>query len=348
MSSVNSDSDHEHKYENEYQNENEYQDENEHQDDNGHKDEQQSNNGCQDEKKNQHKRKPGRPCKQVKKPLMPRNGITKFPTNPEHFIEMVYDKPMILKKIFQFFKQLATTKVQIIFKPTEIILYCVDHLEKSMVYVKLDAKRLNHYYCQEELDVGMSCKDIELIFNTIDKEYTSIVILSNQATMQRNIMFVLENDIQADETHIVDLISQYSRCKENEFLDIDYMIKFKFSGHVFKKTINDIKTMSNQLSIRQEDEGHNLLFEYFTKNKKTHSQHKFKNSSKIQLDSKLKRGDSFRVDIKIDYIKPISSAQIADEINILVDENKKFMTISIIDDIAEIKTLTEIIDERTI
>jgi hypothetical protein len=134
---------------------------------------------------------------------------------------------------------------------------------------------------------------------------------------------------------------------EHEFNDEDYTIKFQLPSKYFKKTINDIKTMSSQLSITQEDSDSPLVFEYLTNNKKIQSKHTVKDGNKIKLQSDLAAGDSFRIDVKIDHIKPISATQIADEILILVDENKAFMTKAYIDDGAiEIKTLTDIIDER--
>jgi hypothetical protein len=134
---------------------------------------------------------------------------------------------------------------------------------------------------------------------------------------------------------------------EEDFIDEGYTIKFQLPSKYFKKTIGDIKTMSSQLSITQEDMESPLVFEYLTPNKKIQSKHTVKDSNKIKLVSELAAGESFRVDVKIDYIKPISAAQIADEVIIMTDENKAFMTKAFIDNEAiEIKTLTEIIDDR--
>ena len=106
--------------------------------------------------------------------------------------------------------------------------------------------------------------------------------------------------------------------------------------------------MSSELYITQEDLNSPLIFEYLTPNKKIQSKHTVKNNEKIKLQSGLTEdSESFRVDIKIDYLKPIASSQIAEEVAILVDENKYLMTKSYIDNkTVEIKTLTEIIDER--
>jgi len=294
------------------------------------------------------KKGPGRPRKTPKKEPIPRKGISKHPANPDSFIEVLYDQPIVIKKIFQFFKAIAAAQIQIIFRPKDIIFYAVDHLEKSRIRVKIDATKLNNYYCRDILDVGVSTKEMELILNKIDKEYSCIILLSDISSTQRNITLVLENDIQIDEMHRIELIGQYNKM-ENErlFIDEDYTIKFEFPSKYFKKTINDIKTMSLQLSITQEDSESPIVFEYLTENKRIQSKHTVKDGKKIKLESYLSDDKSFRVDVRIDYIKPIAASQIADEIKILVDENKSFMTIAYIDDGSiEIKTLTEIIDER--
>jgi hypothetical protein len=294
------------------------------------------------------KKGPGRPRKIPKKEPIPRKGISKIPSSDNGFIEFIYDMPLLIKKMFQHYKALAVAQIQVIFRPKDIIFYAEDHYQKSKSYIKIDATKLNHYYCRDILDIGVQSKDMELILNKIDKEYSSLILMSNIESTQRIITILLENDMQIDETHSIDIINPLHKMEnEEEFIDEDYAIKFQFPSKYFRKMINDIKTMSTQLSITQEDNESPLVFEYLTANKKIHSKHTVKNSKKIKLESNLLDGDSFRVDIRIDYIKPISASQIADDVQIFVDENKAFMTKAIIDNgTVEIKTLTEIIDER--
>lgn len=296
------------------------------------------------------KKGPGRPRKTPKKEPIPRKGISKNPTNADDFIEVLYDNPPVLKKIFQFFKALAASHIQIIFRPKHIIFYTEDHHETSKIKITVDCSKLNHYYCKSELSIGISARDMELIMNKVDKEYNSIILLSTVGSTQRNITLILENDMEIDEIHTIDVIAagQYKKMEnEVEFTDEDYMIKFELPSRYFRKTINDIKTMSGTLSIVQEDSESPLVFEYMTTNKKIQSKHPVKKPEKIKLQSNLSNDDSFRVDVSISYLKPISASQIADDIQIFVDENKNFMTKSYIDDgTIEIKTLTQIIDER--
>ncbi len=294
------------------------------------------------------KRGPGRPPKTQKKDPIPRKGVSRSPHDSNNFVEFLYDQPVVMKKIFSFFKSVAASEIQILFRPRDIIFYAIDHNGKTRIRIRVDAEKLNHYYCRDVLDVGISQKEMEMILNKVDKDYSSMVILSDNTTTRRNLTIVFENDIRIDELHRIDLIASYNKMEdESAFIDEEYMIKFNFPGKYFKKTVSDIKSMSSQLSITQEDNDSPLIFEYLTENKRIQSKHTVKDSSKIKLVSNLDDGESFRVDVCIDYLKPISSSQIADDINILVDENKAFMTKSYIDGgTIEIKTLTEIIDER--
>ncbi len=131
-------------------------------------------------------------------------------------------------------------------------------------------------------------------------------------------------------------------------MDEDYTIQFKYPKQIFLgKTIADIKTMTSRMCITQETSDDQLEIGYRSKNKKTRSKHTARDPSRISLTSKLCPGETFRVDVMVQYIKPISSAQVADDIWLLVDENKLIMTKALIDDgTIEIKTLTEIIDGR--
>jgi hypothetical protein len=302
-------------------------------------------------KKNQKlkvKKGPGRPRNKPKKEPMPRNGISPTPSTENALVELVYDSPLLIKKLIAFFKLLATEHIQIIFRPTEIIIYAQEHNNKSKIYVKIDSKKLNHYYCKQIMDIGIASKDIESILNTVDKDYNSIIIVSNIASQNKNITIILENEMYTDETYIIDLIGQYDHLEnEHKFIDEDYTIQFEWTGKYFRKKINDIKTFASQFCISQKNISSDIEIGYTSLNKKIQSRHLIKDSSKIKLKSKLKNDDSFRVDLKVDYIKPIASAHIADNILILADENKLFMTKSYIDNMTiEIKTLTEIIDLR--
>lgn len=303
-----------------------------------------------DEKKVQAptKLRPGRPRKNPPRVPKPKNGIVEAPSDGVHFIEFLYDKPLVFKKLWQFFKLMAVDKIQINFTKTAIFMWCHDHHKKSHMRVKINCSEVNHYYCEEDLEIGLLCKNPELVMNTIDKTCNSILFLSTQDNIQKNIQIVLKNDIDFEEVHKIELIGEYDRTEDNEkFMDEDYAIKFKLPGKYFKKMISDIRSFSDQATIKQDGCDEPLTFEYVKHDKKIKSLHVAKNSKSIALQSSLDEDDTFRTSFKVDYVKPISSAVLSEHIEIYADENKPLMfTIQMDDKAVEMKILTDIIDNR--
>jgi hypothetical protein len=295
------------------------------------------------------KKKPGRPRKTPLKQPRPRNGIVLNPKDDNNYIEFLYDKPLLFKKIWQYFKLMAVDKIQIIFRKTEIIFWSEDHHKKSKMRFKIDVNNVNHYYCSSDLDIGVFCKNPELIMSTIDKTYNSIIFLSKKQNIQKDIRIILNNDIEIDESHKVELIGDYKKIENEERFtcDNEYQIKFNLPGKYFKKMISDIRTFSDEITIRKDSELDPLIFEYSKGDKKIISYHIVQNTKNIKLVSKLQSNESFRVSFKIDYVKPISSAMLSENITIFAHENKPLLFYINMDKNAiELKILTEIIDNR--
>jgi hypothetical protein len=294
------------------------------------------------------KKRPGRPRKNPIRTPKPRNGIVSEPSDKRHFIEFLYDKPLVFKKLWQFFKLMAVNNIRFLFTKENIIMWCSDHHGKSHIRVQINCNEVNHYYNKDELDIGLLCKNPELIMATIDKTYNSILFLSKEDSTQKNIRIVLKNDIDIEESHTIELIGDYDRVDDDEkFLDENYAIKFKLPGKYFKKMVSDIRSFSDQVAIKQDGPDEPLIFEYDKSDKKIKSSHTIKNSKLISLQSALGEDDTFRTSFKIEYVKPISSAVLSENIEIYADENKPMMFIIQMDDRAiEMRILTNIIDDR--
>lgn len=289
--------------------------------------------------------KPGRPRKSPQKETIQKMGIQLTPLEADDFVEFLYDKPTSFKTIFQFLKNMAAVNVQILFRKSDIIFYAIDHYKKSRIYIRFDATKLNHYYQRDLLDIGVSSKEVQKIMNMADKEYVSIAIFSKLGHVQKSILFVLDNDIKIREENTVEIIAAYEKMdNESLFTDEDYTLKFDLQGKFFKKMITDIRTMSKEMSIIQDNIQSPLKFSYTIASQKIKSDRVVKDANKINLVSKLKNDDSFRVDIVLEYIRAISASQLSNRITIMVDEKKPLMTKAILDDGAiEIKVLTDIV-----
>lgn len=294
-------------------------------------------------------KKVGRPKKYPEKIPEPKNGISNVPKDPINYVEFLYDHPMGLKKLWQFFKLLAVDKIQVNFTNENIFIRCHDHHKKSHIRVKIDCSKINHYYCKEELEIALLSKNPELVMKTIDKTCSSISFYSSDDNSQKNINISLKTHLDFEKIHKIELIGDYDRVDDDEkFLDENYMIKFTLPCDYFKTMISNIKKFSDQVSILQNGPEEYLIFEYIKKDKKIKSVDVAKNSKLINLESNLQEDETFRVSFKVDYVKPVSSSELTKNIQILADENKPLMFIANMDEAIEIKILTNIIDNRNI
>lgn len=291
-------------------------------------------------------RKPGRPPHVRPQQPKIKKGVVTDPSDESHYMEFLHDKPLVFKKLFAFFKEMAVSKVHIAFMKNNITIYSSDHHGKNHIRVNINCNNIDHYYVKKDLDVGILCKNLELIMKTIDKNYSSICLISQTTHIQKEIRIIFKNKLEIEENHKIELIGQYNKNDNDQrFVDDDYKIKFKLDCKYFKKMITDIKSFSEQVTIRKDGPEDNLIFEYSTSNKKIKSSYIIKNEKKIDLQDNTGE-EPFRTSFVVGYVKPISSALLSDTIEIYADENKPLKFIIQMDESIDVVILTDIIDNR--
>ncbi len=306
-------------------------------------------------KPEKNKRPPGRPRKNAPRIQINKIGIVEKPANEDAVVEFIYDKPENFKKIISAFKAISAVNIQMLFKPNELIMFAKDHHKKTNLYVKILGSKMNHYYCKNTIDMGITLSEMERIFNKIDKTYYTLIISVSEESTSKNIEFTFEHEMSINQIHTIDLIDHNtydhlnanSNQLEEEFIDEDYTINFEYPGKFFKKTINDINSNSEHISFVQNDMYSYMCIKYVSFNKKTHSEHQMKDPKKIKFVSKLKNDENFIVKLKVELLKPVSAVYNDNDVKIYIDENKKFMTKSTLDNGAiEIKTTTDITEKK--
>jgi len=209
---------------------------------------------------------------------------------------------------------------------------------------------MNHYYCKSEFDIGLRCKDLELVLSKIDKTNNEILILSQEHYSQKNLIIILTNTINIDEEHKIELLGIYPKFDDDPLFEkYDYEIKFRLPGKYFKKMIIDIKSFSDVVSICQEDRDSSLKFEYMTFNKKIESKNIVNDNTSISYETTLKPDDSLRIAFNVDNVKPIASSTLSEYVDIFCNENKPILFYLENDNGAfKAKILSNIIDDRVL
>jgi hypothetical protein len=289
------------------------------------------------------KRNPGRPKKQVIKKVVAKEGIVQLPMNFAlkdtqsslvNAIEVVYDNPVIFKKIFHLFKVMGVETIRILFDKELIKMYGLDHLKKSSIYVKIFGSRINRYYCEEPLEIGCNTIKANEIMSTLNKDHGQIIIATNRQYKRSKITLILANDpLEEDgvDNIEIDTVEPYDWQIERDLeKEAYYPIKFTVSSKYFKRKISDFNKSCDILRI--EKNGHELLnFSYNHSDKRGDHHTYFKNPGKINLISMIEEDEIFSTSVFLEYIKLFSSSLIADDIQISADKENDLIFTAVLD-----------------
>ncbi len=294
------------------------------------------------------KKGPGRPRKFPKKESAPRRGIALTPQQRGNFLEVVYDQPAIMKKVFLFFKAISASEFQIVFQPGKFCIYGYDHYQKSRVKCEFNAAKLNHFYCQDNVDLGINCLEFNKLIDVADKDSLKVCIYSTIQNIQKEVQVTVINDDDFNNCFRLQLIALKKRMTQieiSEFDDNDYTITMDMKTRRFKKIISDLRSISDKMSVEQEHPDAEIYMSCQASNKKTEQTIEFKNKKSIR--SVLAANETFHVDILTDHLKQISSSIPSEEITLMFHEKKKIKTRSVLDGgTIIIETLTSIITDQ--
>jgi hypothetical protein len=289
------------------------------------------------------KKRPGRPKKHIEKKVISRDGIVNEPLNKDkelvsplsvHVVELLYDNPLLLKKIFHLFKTMNVSSIRVLFHYKSVRMYAIDHLEKSQVYIKIFGKKMNRYYCEEPLEISFSPTNIEKISQTFTKDHSQFIIAIDRQYKRSKVCVIVSNDeIDDDSVYKIDTetVDPYDWTIENELKhEISYPIKFELPAKYFKRKVADCGPLCDILRI-EKNGGECLRFSYNFKDK--HGEHStyLKNSGKINLISAIEENDIFSTSIYLEHIKHFSSALIAEEIHISADKERNLIFTAYLD-----------------
>jgi hypothetical protein len=280
------------------------------------------------------KRSVGRPRLLQKIDPLPKLGIVEEPQSNDNLIELSYDNVNIFKKLFSLLKLMNVKEINIQFHTNYTKIYGIDHLEKNLINIKIEATKLNHYYCEHPINITLDPKNLDKITQKIDKNYDLFSIILKKNSYRNHLIIILNNKmLSIDESHIINLIENDSELNQLYDRTVDYNLyplKFELPGKYFKKLINDISTFSDLFTIEKVN-NNPLRFIYKNINNTIKGYNICKDHAKLKLESTLTADDIFSVSIRIDYIKALSNSLLSDNIKIYADKENDIIFNLLID-----------------
>lgn len=282
------------------------------------------------------KRRVGRP-RSVKPdpPAATRRGIVAEPVVEEHALEMVYDIPVNLKKIFTLFKLMDTRDVKMEFRLSCVRISGAGHLKHNFIDLTIDSSRLSQYFCRHNIIMVIDQKNLEKVIQKIDKSYSSIHFIAKQDSYMKELFVVLNDDAQGvKEYHTISLLESSNASDDTGVSSlpyINYPLSFTLPSKYFKKVISDISKFSKDFTIER-SAGVPLSFPYDSNSKTIDVNHVFTNADIFKISSTLSENEFLSTSVRIEYIQSLATALLSDYINVFVDKENMMVFKTTVDD----------------
>lgn len=282
------------------------------------------------------KRRVGRP--KLVKPIpqaTARKGIVSEPIVADHALEMVYDEPINLKKIFTLFKLMDTRDVKMEFRLSGVRISGAGHLKHNFIDLNIDSAKLTGYFCRHNIIMILDQKNLEKIIQKIDKSYDSIHFIAKQDSYMKELYIVLNDESQGVmEYHTISLLESSNSTDDNIVSSLPYMsypLSFVLPSKYFKKVIGDISKFSKDFTVERRPTAP-LSFPYDSNSKTIDVNHVFTNAELFKVNSSLPDSEFLSTTVRIEYIQSLATALLSDTINIFVDRENMMVFKTTIDE----------------
>lgn len=282
------------------------------------------------------KRPVGRPkmIKPVPTPVE-RNGIIAEPIVTSHALEMVYDEPMNIKRIFNLFKLVDMRDIKIEFKLSSVRISGSGHLKHNFIELSIDANKMTQYFCKHNIIMIIDQRNLEKIVQKIDKSYNTIMFIAKQDSYMKELNVVLHDQKQGiKEYHKISLLESSTNADDNVVSSLaytEYPLTFTLPSKYFKKVIGDISKFSQDFTIERRP-GCQLSFPYDSNSKTIEVSHVFTNPDLFQVRSSLESKDFLSTSVRIEYIQSLANALLSTHVQIYVDREQMMIFKTDIDD----------------
>ena len=264
-----------------------------------------------------------------------RRGIVAEPIIPDHALEMVYDTPTNLKKIFTLFKLMDTRDVKMEFRLSGVRISGAGHLKHNFIDLNIDSSKLTQYYCRHNIIMVIDQKNLEKVIQKIDKSYDSIHFIAKQDSYMKELFIVLNDESQGiKEFHTISLLESSNSTDDNIVSSLPYQsypLSFTLPSKYFKKVIGDISKFSKDFTVERRM-GVPLSFPYDSNSKTIDVNHIFTRAELFKINSTLPENEFLSTAVRIEYIQSLATALLSDNINVFVDRDNMMVFKTTVDE----------------
>lgn len=286
-------------------------------------------------------RGPGRPRKNPIIEPLPKVGVVNKPVSNKNKMEMQYGNPHSIRKIFMLLKSMGCRKVSITFDKTKFIIEAEDHLQKSDILIECYGKHMNRYYCASKYTIHIEHEVLSSLFAQMSNNTHIIRFISRKKEGDDVSIHVVYTDrvMDVDSTYDVPIISTGPLPAHKLSNYEKYPISFTFDAKYFRTLIKNMEISKADKFIIQKsgEDDFRITHSRSSKSASVGCNYRYRNAKKINLQSKLSKGEVFTVPIDVRYVKKFAQSLISNDIEIRADSKEPTVFIAEIDKDPETK-----------
>jgi hypothetical protein len=281
------------------------------------------------------KKRPGRPRKYAPRPSKDRLGVVLEPTNADssenivNVMELMYDNPSMFKRVFAALNAMGVETLRVRFEEEGVKMVAEDHMKVNKIFIRIFGSRITRYYCKQAYEVGLDVNLYYKVFSTITQEYHDVFFSANRARQRSRmqIAFAIGGSKKSSVFALdVSEVPRYDWEIEGRLAEEDtYPIRFCLDTREFKKQVADGKTMTEVLRFEKKGNGPMRIC-YDVKGKRGRHYYNFVDQEEICLKSDIGPDDFVSTSMRVEYLKPLSTAMVADKIWLAVADMKDLIS----------------------
>lgn len=306
-----------------------------------------------DDTESEKKRRPGRPRKNVPRKKIERTGLVDKPEDSDYSIELIYENPMMFKKIFALFKAYGIQNIHMTFDHTGVCMFSISKERDIKIFIEIFGNKLNSYYCARDLTVTVDTENFNNIFQSINKDFSKIILATTRQQQSSRIFMHFVDEENEKSQYEIELSPNANNVNETcsqigEILKLEqqYPIAFDLPSKYLKHKITEYGNLkTNKICIQQEinNNDREIFFSCETLDRKISNKSPLTNTNKMNLQSTY---DSpwFIAPIFITNLRPLANSLISDKLRLSVDEQRDLICTSWLDGDVDEKTKNKLAD----
>lgn len=265
------------------------------------------------------KKRPGRPKKQHTEAVgIVCSGIQDKPQSANNSIELVYENPVLFKKIGVLYASYRSDIIELIFDPNQLRMVAPDHTKKSTIITVIDGKCTNFYYCKEPARMSIKCEYLDNILSKITRAHSKITFIRSEDDKSK-ITCLLDTSAQAKTTaYDIPLVALTDKIDADTFDDSAYPLKFELSIAEFKECVGT--KFSSTITFEKRGNGPISLVYEKVNNFGCVSQ--YSDVSKINLKTTLTETDLFCARVFVKQLQSLAAKCIGSTVAIALHSTK--------------------------